>query len=56
MMTRKAPAKRRGAASLEVVLATVVALPLCAALLFFAIAVCRYAFAGLSGPVTMPFL
>ncbi len=55
-MHRKRKPVRRGAASLEVVLVAAVTIPLSAGLLFFAVAVCRYAFAALSGTLSMPFL
>ena len=47
---------RRGTASMELVMATAVALPLAASMLFLGFKICAYVFNGLSGLLTMPFL
>ena len=47
---------RRAAASLELVMATAVAIPIAGGLLFLGFKICRYVFAALSGLVSMPFV
>ncbi|GAB5402140.1 MAG: hypothetical protein Aurels2KO_03710 [Aureliella sp.] len=56
MSTRLHLTKRRGAASLELVLVTAVALPLAVALLLLGAKMAAYVYAGLSGLTTMPWL
>ncbi len=52
----KATIQRKGAASLELVLATAVVLPLALAMFLLAVQICRYVFRGLGGMLTMPML
>jgi hypothetical protein len=47
---------RKAAASLELVMATAVAIPIAGGLLFLGFKICRYVFAALSGLVSMPFV
>ncbi len=47
---------RSGLASLELVMATAVMLPIAVLLLILGITICRYVFAALSGLLLMPFL
>lgn len=47
---------RNGAASLELVLATAVALPLALVMFLLAVQICRYVFRGVGGMLTMPML
>ena len=47
---------RRGAASMEVVMATAVAVPLAGLVFFLGIAICRYVFGALSGMLLQPFM
>ncbi len=48
--------KRSGAASLELVLASAVAIPIAGGLLFLGFKICSYVFAALSGLLSMPFV
>ena len=48
--------RRRGAAAIEVVLATAVTLPLAVVIFFLGAQICGYVFRALSGLLTMPFL
>jgi hypothetical protein len=48
--------RRHGAASLELVMATAVAIPIAGGLLFLGFKICSYVFAALSGLVSMPFV
>lgn len=50
------PTSRRGAASLELVMATAVMLPLTVLLLLLGIKICSYVFSALGGLTLMPFL
>ncbi|MEM9586234.1 MAG: hypothetical protein AAGA03_03045 [Planctomycetota bacterium] len=47
---------RRGAASIEVVMATAVAVPLAVMLFLLGVRMCRYVFAAIDGMLTMPLL
>lgn len=47
---------RRGNSSMELVMATAVALPMAVAMLFLGFKICTYVFSGLSGLLSMPFL
>ncbi len=47
---------RNGSASLELVMATAVAVPLAGAMLFFGFSICRYVFNALCGLLLLPFL
>lgn len=49
-------ALRRGMSSLEVVMATAVALPLAALMFFLGVRICRYVYGVISGLTTWPFL
>ncbi len=48
--------RRRGAANLELVLVTAVALPLAVALLLLGAKMAAYVYSGISGLTTMPWL
>lgn len=47
---------RAGAASLELVMATAVAIPIAGGILFLGFRICSYVFSALSGLLTMPFV
>ncbi len=47
---------RAGAASMQLVLATAIAVPIAGGLLFLGFRICRYVFSALSGSLTMPFV
>lgn len=47
---------RDGAASLELVMATAVAIPIAGGILFLGFQICSYVFSALSGLVSMPFV
>ncbi len=47
---------RAGAANLELVLATAIAIPIAGGLLFLGFQICRYVFSALSGSLSMPFV
>lgn len=47
---------RRGLASIELVMATAVALPLCGIMFLLGIEICRYVFRGLDGMLSLPWL
>ena len=47
---------RRGIASMELVMATAVAIPIAGGVLFLGFKMCSYVFSGLSGLLTMPFV
>ena len=48
--------RRAGLSSLEVVMATAVAVPLAALIFFLGVQMCRYVYGVISGLVTWPFL
>ena len=48
--------RRTGAASLELVMATAIAIPIAGGALFLGFRICRYVFSALSGLVSMPFV
>jgi hypothetical protein len=47
---------RKGAASVELVMASAVAIPIAGGLLFLGFQICRYVFVALSGLLSMPFV
>lgn len=49
-------AQRCGAASLQLVMATAVAIPIAGGVLFLGFQICRYVFSALSGLLSMPFV
>jgi hypothetical protein len=51
-----ATGNRTAAASLELVLASAVAIPIAGGLLFLGFKICSYVFAALSGLLSMPFV
>lgn len=48
--------KRAAAASMELVLASAVAIPIAGGLLFLGFKICSYVFSALSGLLSMPFV
>ncbi len=48
--------RRKGTASIELVMATAVAIPIAGGVLFLGFKMCSYAFSGLSGLLSMPFV
>lgn len=48
--------KRRGTASIELVMATAVAIPIAGGILFLGFRICSYVFSALSGALAMPFV
>jgi hypothetical protein len=55
-MIRQQADPRAGAASLEVVLATAVAVPLAALMFLLGVQICRYVYTALGGLLVQPFL
>ena len=47
---------RRGAASMQVVMASAIAIPVAGGILFLGFKICSYVFAAFSGTLAMPFL
>jgi len=47
---------RNGTASIELVMATAIAIPIAAGILFLGFKMCSYVFSGLSGLLSMPFV
>ena len=47
---------RSGATSMQVVMATAIAVPIAAGILFLGFRICRYVFSALSGLLSMPFV
>ena len=48
--------RRLGTASMELVLATAVALPIAGAVLFLGFKICSYVYSAIGGLLTMPFV
>ena len=53
---RRDSVSRTGAASMELVMATAVAIPVAGGLLFLGFKICRYVFSVFSGSLSMPFV
>lgn len=56
MRSRKNHGSRNGAASIELVMASAVAIPIAGAILFLGFKICSYVFSALSGSISMPFV
>ena len=56
LQTRRPFVDRKGAASMQLVMATAIAIPIAGGLLFLGFRICRYVFSVLSGSLTMPFV
>ena len=48
--------QRNGTASMELVMATAIAIPIAGGILFLGFKMCSYVFSGLSGLLSMPFV
>jgi ABC-type tungstate transport system substrate-binding protein len=48
--------KSNGAASIELVMASAIAIPIAGAILFMGFRICSYVFSALSGSISMPFV
>ena len=56
VLTKGYPVRRAGSASIELVMASAVAIPIAGAALFLGFKICSYVFLALSGMLVMPFV